>query len=405
MPDLFDKFPQFPTDPDAYYRPYPEFSRRAEHEPVHPQIVAENGPDSAHFHYVHGATVTPVCLNWEAVDEEWRFLTGWPDARSDDPDKMALYIHSHFSGLGFAISAFEGSSNHRLIFACTPVEDGYSDMFYSVWWPRLPGDTSDVPPDAVREQVERQFMGTVWDDLNIWRYQEYVEHPALSKVDAKPYMAMRKWATQFYEVPGVGMRIDLADLAAPAHTAIVTQECQGAVVGPNAGLAALAEEARREALPNIERLLPAARDAGVQVVHCLVQRRPDGLGGNHNAQDLRDRRTRATSTSPRARPGAELLPELGPAPTDLVLRRWHGIGPMGGTDLDAILRNLGVSTIVAVGVSVNLAITNLVHGRREQGLPRRRAARRRRRHPDRLRRPRSSTTCCRCWPRSRRPTT
>ena len=33
---------------------------------------------------------------------------------------------------------------------------------------------------------------------------------------------------------------------------------------------------------------------------------------------------------------------------------------MGGTDLDAVLRNLGVSTIVAVGVSVNVAITNLV---------------------------------------------
>ena len=30
MPDLFHKFPQFDTDPDAYYRPYPEFSRRAE---------------------------------------------------------------------------------------------------------------------------------------------------------------------------------------------------------------------------------------------------------------------------------------------------------------------------------------------------------------------------------------
>jgi nicotinamidase-related amidase len=33
---------------------------------------------------------------------------------------------------------------------------------------------------------------------------------------------------------------------------------------------------------------------------------------------------------------------------------------MGGTDLDAILRNLGVSTIVAVGVSLNVAIPNLV---------------------------------------------
>jgi nicotinamidase-related amidase len=33
---------------------------------------------------------------------------------------------------------------------------------------------------------------------------------------------------------------------------------------------------------------------------------------------------------------------------------------MGGTDLDAVLRNLGVSTVVAVGVSLNIAIPNLV---------------------------------------------
>ena len=58
-------------------------------------------------------------------------------------------------------------------------------------------------------------------------------------------------------------------------TAVITQELQGAVVGPNAGLAVLAEEARRVALPNIARLLPAARAAGHHVVHCLVQRRPD----------------------------------------------------------------------------------------------------------------------------------
>ena len=152
------------------------------------------------------------------------------------------------------------------------------------------------------------------------------------------------------------MRIDLAEIAAPVHTAIVTQECQGAVVGPNAGLAVLAEEARREAVPNIERLLPAARDAGVKVVHCLVQRRPDGLGANHNAKIFA---LGGIDVSP-GTPGAQLLPELGPAPTDVVLTRSHGIGPMGGTDLDATLRNLGVSTIVAVGVSVNVAITNLV---------------------------------------------
>ena len=154
------------------------------------------------------------------------------------------------------------------------------------------------------------------------------------------------------------MSNDLADIAAPAHTAIVTQELQGAVVGPNAGLGALAKAAQRQALPNIERLLPVARDAGVQIVHCLVQRRPDGLGANHNAP-IFAMGTKQVDISPGSE-GATLLPEFGPAPSDILLHRWHGVGPMGGTDLNAILRNLGVTTIVAVGVSVNIAITNLV---------------------------------------------
>ncbi|MCV7279847.1 cysteine hydrolase [Mycolicibacterium flavescens] len=153
------------------------------------------------------------------------------------------------------------------------------------------------------------------------------------------------------------MKPDLAEIAAPGHTAIVTQECQGAVVGPDAGLRALADEARRQAVPNIARLLPVARQAGVSVVHCLVQRRPDGRGANHNAKIFAIGGDVAIAPGT---PGAELLPELGPEPSDVVLRRWHGIGPMGGTDLDAVLRNLGVTTIVAVGVSVNVAITNLV---------------------------------------------
>lgn len=150
----------------------------------------------------------------------------------------------------------------------------------------------------------------------------------------------------------------LAGLIAPGHTAIVTQELQGAVVGPRAGLPALAAEAQREALPNIARLLPVARAAGVDVVHCLVRRRADGRGSNHNAALFAIGRRSVDITPDSA--GASLLPEFGPEPTDLVLHRLHGLGPMGGTELDAILRNLGVKTIVAVGVSLNVAIVNLV---------------------------------------------
>jgi biuret amidohydrolase len=90
----------------------------------------------------------------------------------------------------------------------------------------------------------------------------------------------------------------------------------------------------------------------------VVQRRPDGLGSNHNAKIFAIGRGEVDILP--GTTGSAVLPELGPEPTDLVLRRWHGVGPMGGTDLDAVLRNLGVSTIVVVGVSLNIAIPNIV---------------------------------------------
>ena len=151
----------------------------------------------------------------------------------------------------------------------------------------------------------------------------------------------------------------LEELVDPRWTAIVTQECQGAVVGPDAGLPVLAAEAQREALPNIARLLEAGRAAGVRVVHCLVQRHPDGLGANHNARLFAAAKGVGVSIAPGS-PGASLLPEFGPIDSDLVLVRWHGVGPMSGTELDAVLRNMGITTVIGVGVSVNVAITNFV---------------------------------------------
>jgi nicotinamidase-related amidase len=151
----------------------------------------------------------------------------------------------------------------------------------------------------------------------------------------------------------------LKELLDPATTALVTQECQGGVIGAQAGLPMLAEEARREAIPNIEKLVGAARAAGVTVAHCLIQRRADGRGSNTNARLFAAGKSFNVDLSPGS-PGGSVLPELGPATSDLVLTRTHGVGPMTGTDLDTVLRNLGIRTIVGVGVSVNIAITNFV---------------------------------------------
>jgi nicotinamidase-related amidase len=153
------------------------------------------------------------------------------------------------------------------------------------------------------------------------------------------------------------MAVDLADLLRPARTALVTQECQNGVIGDDAVLRDLADEAHRVAVPNIVRLVAAARAAGVAVVHCLAVRRGDDRGSNHNARLFLGTRKLGIRIEPGSS-AAQLLPEIGSDPNDLILSRYHGLGPMGGTDLDAVLRNLGVSTVVGVGVSVNVAITN-----------------------------------------------
>lgn len=155
------------------------------------------------------------------------------------------------------------------------------------------------------------------------------------------------------------MPLDLVALVDPSHTAVVTSEVQNGVVGPRSALPALATEAASEMLPSLIRLLPAARAAGVQVVHCTAYRRADGRGANTNARLFMGVRKSPVALLP-GTPEVEVVPELGPEPDDLVLTRTHGLDPMAGTDLDPVLRNLGVTTIVVTGVSVNIAVTNLV---------------------------------------------
>jgi biuret amidohydrolase len=56
------------------------------------------------------------------------------------------------------------------------------------------------------------------------------------------------------------------------------------------------------------------------------------------------------------RPGVELVDELDVQPSDIEVARMHGMTPFNGTELDAVIRNLGVRTIVLMGVSLNLGI-------------------------------------------------
>lgn len=154
------------------------------------------------------------------------------------------------------------------------------------------------------------------------------------------------------------MPLDLRALVAPAHTALVLQEVQNGVVGSPSALPALAEAAAAvDLVGNCARLAAAARTVGITVVHCTAETRDDGRGGNHNA-----RLFAGVKKSPvRLTPGSaavQVPDEIGVDERDIVLPRYHGLGPMTGTQLDSVLRNLGATTIVGVGVSVNIGMTN-----------------------------------------------
>ena len=136
-------------------------------------------------------------------------------------------------------------------------------------------------------------------------------------------------------------------------------ELQRGVAGDLSAHRELVEAAERAGVvPNTARLLGVARSLGIPVVHCTAEFRADRAGSAVNSQllaaMLRNPDHLLTGT-----PAAELIPDLGPEPTDLVSPRYHGISPFTATSLDIWLRNLGVGTVVATGVSVNLGVLGL----------------------------------------------
>jgi biuret amidohydrolase len=141
-------------------------------------------------------------------------------------------------------------------------------------------------------------------------------------------------------------------------TALVIQECQRGVIGPDSMLPLLAKAAA-PAVPLIAALAHGARRAGVQVVHAIATTRADGYAEPRNAPLYRIA-ARAGKPLIAGSPAAEVLDEIGLDERDLVVSRAGGLGPMYDTGLESLLRRLGVAVVVVAGVSVNVAILDLV---------------------------------------------
>lgn len=152
------------------------------------------------------------------------------------------------------------------------------------------------------------------------------------------------------------MPTDLRALVAPEHTVLLTQECQRGVIGEGSAWPALTAAAQSSGMTrNVGRLVREGRAAGVQILHAIAARREDGKAVSTNA-----RLFRAAERAPvKLTVGSwttELAEGIEGDPSDLVSTRLFGLSPITGTEVNALLRNVGCRTLIVVGVSSNVAV-------------------------------------------------
>lgn len=150
----------------------------------------------------------------------------------------------------------------------------------------------------------------------------------------------------------------LAELIDPRHTAVLVSEMQRGIVGDQAKpeMGQLVQAVKDSGvITSLQDLTSGARTAGARVIHTTLQFRPGRVGvrivSPLMAVTMKDPDYLLAGSS-----AAEVIPELTPQPADVVAARLHGMSSFTGTDLDAILRSLDITTVVIGGVSLNEAI-------------------------------------------------
>ena len=138
-------------------------------------------------------------------------------------------------------------------------------------------------------------------------------------------------------------------------------ELQKGIVGDEAILPALPIAVRESGMLDVAgRVCRAARKHGVRVEHATMRERPDGAGQSVNCKifAIAAKRRAEMGYSPIqvGQPGVELVDELDVQPSDIEIARLHGMTPFTGTELDSVIRNLGVRSIVLLGVSLNIGV-------------------------------------------------
>jgi ureidoacrylate peracid hydrolase len=137
-------------------------------------------------------------------------------------------------------------------------------------------------------------------------------------------------------------RVDRID---PQKTVLIIVDMENDFVAPGAPLET---PAGRTMLPTLQRVLTCCRDQGVHVIYTTHAHRRDGCDMGRFADLWPPVRNRTGLVDGEL--GIEIYPELAPRANEIVIKK-HRYSAFYGTDLEIILRGLGVDTVVITGVT------------------------------------------------------
>jgi nicotinamidase-related amidase len=160
----------------------------------------------------------------------------------------------------------------------------------------------------------------------------------------------------------------------PAATALVVIDMQRDFLEPGGFGEALGNDVSMLAavVPPLQELLGAAREAGMLVVHTREGHRPDLADCPPSKLARGGSEIRIGSPGPRGRilvrgeEGHGIIDELAPIEGEVVLDK-PGKGAFYATDLELLLRNRGVTSLIVTGVTTEVCVHTTVREANDRG--------------------------------------
>ena len=149
------------------------------------QDVTENDQDTVHFRYVHGTETIPE--QETRFEGRVRYTVG--------PRRDGGTFSRETFQLGYGVLRIPDSV--AFVYASSPIDEEHTHQRWVFAYPRAIGD------GAGRQIIDAFSNSGIYADIPIWNHKIYRERPLLVQGDGR-ILEYRRWARQFYSLPGEG---------------------------------------------------------------------------------------------------------------------------------------------------------------------------------------------------------